>query len=240
MAEMDIYMRRRLVALGGLVLFFILFVLLVKSCGGDDEPEPVTAPDPLAGATGVSGAALSAEDYLLRADEICAPANDQVGSLDPADPGAIQDEFEITRDELAGLQSLEPAEASPDVERFISDLSAVVAALKAKAKAGDPTAQDAAQLAIDTAEVDARESGKRAGLRDCGAFLDAGDGPASGGGGGEGGAATDTATPAPEAGATVTPAPEAGTTVTPAPDDTTVTPAPDDGSTDTGGGGITP
>ncbi len=239
MAEMDIYMRRRLVALGGLVLFFILFVLLVKSCGGEDEPAPATTPDPLAGATGASGAALSPEDLILRADEICGPANDQVGSLDPADPGAIQDEFEITRDELAGLQTLEPAEASPEVERFLSDLSAVVSALKTKAKAADPAAQDAAQLAIDTAEVEARESGKRAGFSECGAFLDAGDGPASGGGGGGGGgAATDTPTPPVDSG-TVTPPVDDGTVTPPADDGTVTPPPPDDGGPDTGGG-ITP
>jgi len=239
MAEMDIYMRRRLVALGGLVLFFILFVLLVKSCGGDEEPAPVAPTDPLAGATGASGVALSPEDYLLRADEICGPANEQVGSLDPTDPGAIQDEFEITRDELAGLQSLEPAEAAPDAERFLSDLSAVVSALKTKAKAADPAAEDAAQLEIDTAEVDARASGKRAGFSECGAFLDAGEGLASGGGvGGGGGVPTDTPTPPVDDG-TVTPPVDDGT-VTPPVDDGTITPPPADDGTDTGGGGITP
>src|SRR5688572_26909054 len=108
MAEMDIYMRRRLVALGGLVLFFIFFVLLVKSCGGDDEPEPV-ADTPLTGTSTTEGALLSEEDFILQADEICGPANDAVGSLDPTDSNATQDEYEITRDELASLESLELA-----------------------------------------------------------------------------------------------------------------------------------
>jgi len=235
MAEMDIYMRRRLVALGGLVLFFILFVLLVKSCGGDDEPEPV-AEAPPTGATGATGGALAEEDFILQADEICGPANNAVGSLDPGDPGAAQDEFVITRDALSALESLELAEPSPNIERFISDLSVVVGALRAKAKAGDPVAADAAQLEIDTAEVDARDSGERAGFSECGQFLDAGQGPSGGGGGGGGGgtpieptAPVDPSVPAPTE--PVVPAPTEPTT--PAP--TTPTAPPDDS-----GGGITP
>ncbi len=67
MAEMDIYMRRRLVALGGLVAFFIIFVLLVKSCGGDEEPEPVAATN-TTGASGEAGAALTPEQFIEQAD----------------------------------------------------------------------------------------------------------------------------------------------------------------------------
>ncbi len=233
MAEMDIYMRRRLVALGGLVLFFILFVLLVKSCGGDDEAEPVSTA-PLTGTTGATGAALSEEDFILQADEICGPANDQVGSLDPTDTNATQDEFAITSDELASLEALELAEPSPNIERFLADLSAVVSGLKDKAqavKSGDIAAQDAAQLEIDTAEVDARAAGERAGFSECGQFLDAGEG--SSGGGGGGGAAVaptapaDPAAPAAPTAPTEPTAPTAPTTPTePAPPDT--------------GGGITP
>ncbi len=234
MAEMDIYMRRRLVALGGLVAFFIIFVLLVKSCGGDDEPtETVSAPT--AGTTGVTGGALTPELFIEEADAICGPANVAVSEIDPADPNAAQLEFDITNEELASLQGLQQAEPSPDVDRFLSDLSAVVAALKAKAKAADVTAADAAQLEIDTAEVAARESGKKAGFSECGAFLDAGeDAPAGAGGGG----ANDTATT--DTGGGVAPA---DTTTTP-PADTSTTPPVDDGTTtppaDDGGGGITP
>ena len=233
MAEMDIYMRRRLLALGGLVLFFILFVLLVKSCGGDEEPEPV-AEAPLTGTTGTTGGLLAEEDFILQADEICGPANDAVGSLDPADPNAAQDEFAITRDELASLETLQLSEPSPNIERFIADLSAVVAALKAKAKAGDPVAADAAQLEIDTAEVEARDSGERAGFSACGQFLDAGQGPSTGGGGGTPTEPTAPVDPAAPTTPTepVEPAPTAPTEPT---TPTTPTTPPDDS-----GGGITP
>ena len=237
MAEMDIYMRRRLVALGGLVAFFIIFVLLVKSCGGEDEPEPV-APPAETGATGEGGAALTPEEFIQQADAVCGPANLAVSELDPTDPGAIQEEFEITREELESLESLEQAEPTPDVDRFLSDLSAVVTALRAKAKAADPVAQDAAQLEIDTAEVEARESGERAGFADCGQFLDAGETPTGGGRNADPADPAETGAVAPETEAHVDPAPETDTgTVTPPADDTgTVTPPADD----TGGGGIAP
>ena len=235
MAEMDIYMRRRLVALGGLVAFFIFFGLVVKSCGGDDEPETPVAPTAATGASGAAGAALTPEAFIEQADQICGPSNLAVSEIDPAAANATQQEYQITRDELKQLQALELAEPDKDIDKFVSDLSAVVDALRAKAQAPDVTAADAAQLEIDTAEVQAREQGEQAGFSDCGQFLDAGESP---GGGGGGAAATDTAT---DTGGGV--APTDTTTTPPAdtvvpPDDTTVTP-PDDTGTDTGGG-ITP
>lgn len=246
MAEMDIYMRRRLVALGGLVAFFIIFVLLVKSCGGDDDAESV--PVPLStGATGGSGAvALSEDDFLLAADEICQTANTAVGALDPAEESATQEEASITTDELAQLEALDFEEPSATVTRFLSALGDVVAALNDKAKAtrqGDVALADEAQLEIDTAEVEARDLGERAGFSECGQFLDAGEAP-GGGGGAAGGTDTGTAAPPAEPVAPTDPAAPVAPTEPEAP----VAPAeptapppteppPDDGG---GGGGITP
>jgi hypothetical protein len=236
MAEMDIYMRRRLVALGGLVAFFIIFVLLVKSCGGDDEPEPV-APTPT-GATGETGGALTPELFIEEADGICAQANLAVSGIDPAATDAAQQEYGITNDELKSLQGLQQAEASADVDKFLNDLAAVVSALQAKSqaeKAADIAGEDAAQLEIDTAEVAARDSGKKAGFSDCGQFLDAGEeAPAGAGGGGGNDATTDTGGGiAPTDTGTATPPTDTGT-----PPTDTGTPPTDTG--DTGGGGITP
>ncbi|HYH60522.1 MAG TPA: hypothetical protein VD766_01530, partial [Solirubrobacterales bacterium] len=192
------------------------------------------------GATGAEGAALSEEDFILRADEICAAANNQVGSLDPTDPNATQDEFQITRDELANLDSLELAEPSQPIEKFLSDLGDVVTALKAKAKAGeDVAAADAAQLDIDTAEVAAREQGERAGFSDCGQFLDAGEGT-SGGGGGGGGEAVAPADTGGVTPPTEEPAAPPIEPVTPPDDGGTVTPPPADGGGGDPGGGVTP
>ena len=53
----------------------------------------------------------------------------------------------------------------------------------ARSHAGDTAADAEAQLAVDTAEVDARELGSRYGFRECGQFLDAGEQPGGGGAG---------------------------------------------------------
>ncbi len=235
--EMDIYMRRRLVALGGLVAFFIIFVLLVKSCGDDDEaPAPLSDP---AGATGEGGAVpLTTEDFIAQADEICGPANAAVGALDPEDPDAVRDEFRITSQELAALQQLQVEDSSRVLQQFFAAMEDLVAALRDKQRAvaaGDTAADDEAQLAVDTAEVDARELGSRYGFRECGQFLDAGEQP-----GGGGGNAAATAT---EPG-TVPTEPVVPTETTPvAPTDTGAAPtepAPTEPAPEDSGGGISP
>ncbi len=220
MAEMDIYMRRRLMALGGLVLFFIIFVLLVKSCGGDDSSEPLT---PTAGATGGAGpVALTKDEFIGQADQICAQANAAVGALDPTDSEAIADEAQITADEFASLQSLVVESSEPTLNRFNTAFTDLVDALESKRLAtqrGNDADAAAAQLAIDTAEVEARAQGERYGFRDCGQFLDAGEAP--------GGAAA--ATP----GTTVAPATGG---VTPSTTPPTTTPTTPDSTPDTSGG----
>lgn len=231
MDEMDIYMRRRLVALGGLVVFFIFFVLLVKSCGGDDEPQPLSGP--ATGATGENGAvSLSEDEFISEADSICAQANRSVGALDAADPNATQDEASITADELAQLESLPFDSPSRPITRFLGALGDVVAALKDKSRAernGDDIAAGEAQLAIDTAEVEARGLGERAGFSDCGQFLDAGEAPGSDSSG----------TVTPDTG-TAPPADTGGVTPAPAPAPPATDPSTGDGGGDPDSGGVTP
>ena len=231
MGEMDIYMRRRLVALGGLVAFFIVFVLLVKSCGGDDE-SPLTTTT--AGTTGpTEPTALSRAEYIAQADAICADANAAVGALDPNDSQAAADEYDITRDELAQLKQLTLAKKDATQKDFLAALSDVVDALDEKATAlrqGDDLGAGDAQVAIDEAEVEARGLGEDFGFDDCGQFLDAGQAPSSG----AASTGTDTGTDtggvavAPTTTTPVTPTPEA-----PAPVEPTAPPADDSG-------GITP
>jgi len=235
--EMDIYMRRRLVALGGLVAFFIIFVLLVKSCGGDDEPAPLTDP---AGATGEGGAVpLTTDDFIAQADEICAPNNSAVGALDPEAPDAVRQEYQITSEELASLQQLQVDDDSRVLQQFFTAMEDLVAALRDKQRAvaaGDTAADAEAQLAVDTAEVDARELGSRYGFRECGQFLDAGEQP---GGGGQSATGAETAPPT-DTGA-VAPPTDTGT-VAPPTDTGTVTPPDDTGTVppEDSGGGISP
>lgn len=231
MAEMDIYMRRRLVALGGLVAFFIIVVLLIRSCGGDEEPAPVTT----VGTTDTQGpVTLSRREYIAQADAICAEANAAVGALDPTDPDATADEFDITSDEYAQLRQLQPESKDPTLRDFLAALRDVVDALDSKATAidrGDTIAEGEAQIAIDEAEVEARSLGEEYGFNDCGQFLDAGQAPAEGGSTSVDPGAVDTGevpvTPTPTTPAPTTPPAE---TTTPAP----TTPPADDS------GGITP
>jgi hypothetical protein len=234
--EMDIYMRRRLVALGGLVAFFILFVLLVKSCGDDEPSAPVTTVD--TGATGTGEAVpLALADYIPRADEICAPANASVGALDPTDTNATRQEARITANELRQLEALQLAEENRQVTQFLKLLGNVVEGLQSKAEAldrGDTVTADEAQVEIDTNEAEARALGERIGFTDCGQFLDAGQSPGEGGGAA---AATGTAPPTDTGGVAPT---DTGTV---APTDTGTAPPADTGGTappadDTGG--ITP
>ena len=59
---MDVYQRRRLVALSAIAALFVVFVLLIKGCG-DDRPEPVTTTPLAAGRD--AGPRARSDDRLL-------------------------------------------------------------------------------------------------------------------------------------------------------------------------------
>ena len=129
------------------------------------------------------------EEFIAAADEICGPANSAVGALDPEDPNATRDEYRITADELEALQQLQVEEETRLLQQFFTSFEDVVAALRDKSQAirsGDTVAEGEAQVAIDEAEIAAREAGDRYGFSECGQFLDAGERP--------GGGASETAT----------------------------------------------
>ena len=231
--EMDIYMRRRLVALGGLVAFFILFVLLVKSCGDDDEP---AAPLTETGTPSETGTvALPVDEYIAQADAICAQANAAVGALDPTDPKEVTKERKITEDEYEQVRALEVEQESGVLRQFLAQFGEVVDALQAKELAvqnDDTAGAEEAQVALDTAEAAARAKGEQYGFADCGQWLDAGQAPS----GAAGTDTTDTSTDTSGGGITTPPT----TDTTAPPTDTT---APTDTGTDTtddSGGGISP
>src|SRR5690606_8370907 len=145
--EMDIYMRRRLVALAVLVGIIILFVLLIRSCGGDDEEAPVTP----VGATGAGEPqALSQDEYIDQADAICAEANNSINRIDPAAEDAIEEELQLTEQALVRLQSLVPAETPGSLNRFLRQMNRLVDGLDTLQTAlerGDVEAQAAAEAA---------------------------------------------------------------------------------------------
>ena len=68
----------------------MIVVLLIRSCGGDDEEAPVT---PAAGTTGLGGATtLSQAEFVEQADAICLETNTALGSIDDSDPATAATE----------------------------------------------------------------------------------------------------------------------------------------------------
>jgi hypothetical protein len=243
---MDVYQRRRLVALSAIAGFFIIVVLLIRSCGGDDS---TTTPTPVAGATGAGGAtSQSKADYISQADQICLDANTQIAAVDTSQTDADAQLSQIVSGELQQLQSLTP----PDDDT--SDLNDYLSALQKQSKAYDQKATaiergdtaTAAQIddTLDSTASDAADAAQAFGFSVCG---DTSKVSHNGGGGGGGGGGSDTTST--DTGGTVTPTTPATTTpVTPTPTppvtpDTGTAPAPTDGGTGGTGsdsGGVSP
>lgn len=215
--QMDIYMRRRLVALAIVIGVFILFVLLIRSCGGDDESGAPLEPQSGVGETTTEG--LLPEEYIAEADAICAEAKLSIENIDPEDEDAVVQELELTEQALSRLQSLAPAELTRPLERYQGSLQRLIEALETKQMARD-RADVEAEAQADAAIAEARQRANRAarayGFEECDGF-----GEASG---------TDETEGTTESGATA-PAPE---TTAPPPASTTPSAPP------SGGGAVTP
>ena len=244
---MDVYQRRRLVALSALAAIFIIIVLLIRSCGGDDEAAtPLTTP--AAGTSGLGGpTALSHDDYVDQGDAICLETNTSLASVDSADANqAADDRAQLLAGELDSLQSLGLApgeEGEKKLANFLQALQKEVQAYDERSLAverGDDGAVTEIDATIDEQAAAAEHAAKRFGFEACGNTSKVSE---SGGGESSGGAeATTTVAP-------TTTTPVAPTTPAPtAPTDTgggTAPPAPTDGGTDSGGsssgsGGLTP
>jgi hypothetical protein len=236
---MDVYQRRRLVALSAIAIAFILLVLLIRSCGGDDDETPVS---PIAGATGTgTAAALTAEQFIEEGDAICLEANNGLAEVDSADPDASATEAEILGSELGSLQTLVLADGedgTDQLDKFLTALSDQVAALEQRATAADR--EDDAAVAefdatIDEAANAASKAAGKFGFEVCGDTSEVSDG----GGGGDT-APTDTGAEVPTETVPVTPTEPAPVTPTePAPTEPTTPPA-DTGGADSGSGGVSP
>jgi hypothetical protein len=227
---MDIYQRRRLVALSAIAAVFIVFVLLIRSCGGDDTPTTVS---PVAGATGLGGAtALSQADYVDQGDQICLQANTSLAGVDTSAPTADSDQSEIISGELEQLQSLPPPEeGTSDLDDFFAALDKLAKGYHQRALAvdrGDTSAASEIDTTIDATAADAAAAADSFGFKVCGD-------PSQVGGDTSGSSGDSTTT---DTGGTVTP-PATTTPVVPTtpPADTGATPtAPSDGGTDSSGG----
>jgi hypothetical protein len=257
---MDVYQRRRLVALSILAGVFVVIVLLIKNCGGDDEETPVT---PVSGATGPGGpTSLSQNEFIEEGDATCLESNTALASVDDADPTiAATEEGQILAGELDSLQTLPPpTDGENDLEDFLSALQDQVAAYDRYITAferGDDTAAAELEAEIDEAGRKARKRARQFGFEVCGDTSEVGE--ASGEettsegveeveGGAVEEAPTETAPIAPVE--PVTPAP---TTPAPAPEPAPAPPAegggatpepapapPTDGGGGTGSGGVSP
>lgn len=237
---MDVYQRRRLVALSALAAVFIVFVLLIKSCGGGDDNTTAT---PLAGATGAGGASTTSQaDYVGQGDAICLDANTSFANVDQTDPAkAAKQEASIVSGELEQLQSLpQPDDGTTKLGNYLNALEKQAAAYQDRATAaerGDDATVSELESTIQTAGKEAANSAKNFGFDTCGNpdKVSESSGRSDGsGGGGSGGTEATTST---DTGGTVTPTttvPIPTTTTTPIPTTPTTPPA------DTGGGGATP
>ncbi len=235
---MDVYQRRRLVALSAIAVIFILFVLLIRSCGGDDE---TTTPTPVAGASGLEGAtSQSKASYIDQADPICLDTNNNIAGVDTSAPTASSDLASIISGEIQQLQSLAPPDdGANDLEDFIAALDEQAQAYEDKALAlereDDATAAEI-DATIDQAAADAAEAGETFGFQVCGdtsevsSNSDDGDDEATTTEDTSGGTVTPEVTSTPVA-PTTTPVPETETPVAPPVDDT---------GSDTGSGGVSP
>jgi hypothetical protein len=219
---MDVYQRRRLVALGGVVVVIGLIVA-IASAGGDGGSDitPVTTS---------TAQAMTKGDFINSADSICAETATTIANLPGTDiADDAQQELDYTKSELQQIRSLpQPEGGSSDLDAFFTALKDQIQSLTKQAEAaqsGDTATLDSLQTQLDAAESNVREAAQAYGFERCGE-----PGKASTGGGG--GTVTTTA-PATSTVPAPTTTPVAPTTTTP------VTP-PSGGSTPgTGGGGGT-
>lgn len=247
---MDVYQRRRLVALSAIAVLFVFFVLLIRGCGDDEEP---TTAEPLAGATGTgTSTTQTLAAYIDQADSICLQTNAAIADIDTADTEqAAIDEARAVQGELEQIQTLPPAaEGTDDVDKFLRALQDQATLLSDRVTAserGDTTAVAELDPQIDEAEAAVTKAAKKVGFEACGDAEAIGENTTSTEGGGDSTASSsgDTAItpPATTPTDTVTPAPttppvdtgtEGGVGTAPA------TPPADSGGTDSSSGGVSP
>ncbi len=244
---MDVYQRRRLVALSVIAVVFILFVLLIRSCGGDDDE---ATPEPLAGATGTVGVSvLPQADYIASADPICLDANTQLESVDESDPvQGDSDKAQIVAGEVQQLQTLPPPDNGTDeLDKFLAELQTQSQAYQDRSTAqerGDDSVVAELNTTLEDSQAAAEKAGAAFGFQVCGDLSKVGETDTGGGGGGGGSDATT------DTGGTVTPTEPVPTTTTPIPvapeteeggTATPEAPAPTDtGGTDSSSGGVSP
>jgi hypothetical protein len=224
---MDVYQRRRLVALSVIAAIFVIIVLLIRSCG-DDEEAPLTAATGVSGVSGATGASgpVSQDDYISQADAICLQTNTTISNIDAADANeAASQTGDALASELDQLQSLpEPTDGQDQLKKFLNALEDQVAGYDDRDRAvdrGDEAAVGEIDATIDQADQKAQEAAEKFGFDACGDTSKTGGSTTAGGGGGA--APAETTTTAPETGGATAPAPVPTPTPPPVPTTPTTT-----------------
>lgn len=170
---MDVYQRRRLVALSTIVGVFVIVVLAVAS-GGDDDEQPATTPVAATGPTGEQGPqSLGKRDYIRQADKICGEAASSLENIDATDAiQAAQTEARIMSGQLRNLEALPPPNRDRQLaNRYLRELGNQAEALRQRQTALE-RADDAALIEIDatlaTAEAEAQFAASEFGFETCG------------------------------------------------------------------------
>lgn len=219
---MDVYQRRRLLALSAVAAIFVILVLVIRSCGGDDEEAPIT---PVSGATQTTPTSLSSADFALQGDTICLETNTILAQTDESDASSGE-AGEIVAGELEQLQTLpSPTDNEDQLQSYFAALQDQVAAYDERqtaAERGDDATVAEIDLALEEARTAAAKAARKFGFEICGDRSEVGESS-----GGENGAQTETGAETTADPGTVAPT----ETVTPAPTE----PAPA-APTDTGGG----
>ncbi|MGH2954176.1 MAG: hypothetical protein ACRDK9_09175 [Solirubrobacterales bacterium] len=235
---MDVYQRRRLVALGGLAAVVVLIAVAIGQCGGDDEdPVPVTQ---IGGATGPGLASLPKDGLIEQADAICAETDAALEAISTANAArAARQEAEAATAELNDLQTLPPPEEDTEtLAIFLGALEEQVRALGDKevaAERGDETALAGIEEEVATAQADAEGAAEDFGFEICGDPSAGGDTDETDTGAATEPAPTEVAPTEPVAPAPTEPAP----TVTPEGGATPDAPPAETGG-DSGSGGVSP
>lgn len=248
---MDVYQRRRLVALSAVAAVFVVLVLLIRSCGDDDEDAtPLTSSVPAT--TGVAGATpLSQQDFASQGDAICLESNTALAALEGADTTEdAVDRAELLAGELDSLQSLTLApgeKGETKLENFFAGLQRQVRAyddLVTASERGDETAVAEITATIEEAAAESERAAKRFGFEVCGNPSEVSESAGGEEGTDEAVEETGGETAAPVTPTTTTPvAPTTTTPVAPPADGGGATPEPAPAPTDDGGsssGGLTP
>jgi hypothetical protein len=194
-------------------------------CGGDDSTIQSVSATTSSTSTTV---AVSTEEFITAADARCAEANAAIANLSgdaTVSSTAVQQQLDITKQTLTGLQALgSPEDPDGSLDDFYAAMQEQVSVLKQQAAAlasGDTAASDTLGVQLAQAESDAGTAAASFGLEECGqpgSTLSDGS--------------TTTTTPDPGAATPTATTPAAPVTPAPAP----VTPAaPPTGGTGTGG-----